>query len=219
MTPRNEVVSLDVQKTFDENLDVALECKHTRFPLIEAHLDNTLGLIHIKDLLAETRKETPDLANIRRDIIPVPELMPLDKLLKTFLNKQSHVALVVDEFGGALGLVMLDDVLEELVGTIQDEFDEDEKEFRRVSDDEFTVHGTLPLHELAEETGLTFDSPDVSTVGGYVTHLIGHLPEAGETTVVENYEVTVTEADERSVGEVKFRRIPELEITEDDDSI
>ncbi|MCB1065183.1 MAG: HlyC/CorC family transporter [Verrucomicrobiae bacterium] len=215
MTPRNEVIMLDAQKSFEENLAIAVECKHTRFPIVEGHLDNTIGLIHIKDLLGETCQKEPDLMKIKREIVPVPELMPLDSLLQTFLAKHAHMALVVDEFGGALGLVMLDDVLEELVGEIQDEFDEDNREFRRVSDEEFIVDGTLSLHELAEHVeDLDLESPDVSTVGGYITHAIGHLPEIGESAVVENYEITVTAADDRSVQEVKFRRI---QLPSDDD--
>ncbi|MBL9152108.1 MAG: HlyC/CorC family transporter [Verrucomicrobiales bacterium] len=208
MTPRNEVVVLDTQKSFEENLAIAIETKHTRFPLVEGHLDDTIGLIHIKDLLGETRAERPNLLAIKRDIVSVPELMPLDTLLQTFLSKHAHLALVVDEFGGALGLVMLDDVVEELVGEIQDEFDEPDKEFRRVSESEFVVDGTLSLHELTEhEEDLELESPDVSTVGGYITQVIGHLPREGESAVVDNYEVTVTRADERSVQEVKFRRL------------
>ena len=121
--------------------------------------------------------------------------MPLDNLLKTFLAKHAHLALVVDEFGGALGLVMLDDVLEKLVGEIQDEFDEEDREFRRINDGEFIVDGTLSLHDLAAKTDLTLESPDVSTVGGYVTHLIGKLPEVGEEAEVDGYVVSVTQAD------------------------
>ncbi|MCB1235116.1 MAG: HlyC/CorC family transporter [Verrucomicrobiae bacterium] len=207
MTPRNEAVMLDVNKSFEENIDLAIESKHTRFPLVEGHLDHTLGLVHIKDLLAEMRRENPDLHRIRRDLAPVPELMPLDSLLQTFLERHAHMALVVDEFGGALGLVMFDDVVEELVGEIQDEFDEDDREFRRVDSNEFVADGTLPLHELAEHADIELGSPDVSTVGGYVTHIIGRLPEIGETAIIEGYEATVTKADERSVQEVRFRRL------------
>ncbi|MFK5922007.1 MAG: hemolysin family protein [Verrucomicrobiota bacterium] len=208
MTPRNEVVTLDVEKSFEQNLELALETKHTRFPLVkEGHLDHAIGLIHIKDLLGQVREKDADLMAIKRDIFPVPELMKLDVLLKTFLKKHAHLALVVDEFGGALGLVMLDDVLEKLVGEIQDEFDEEDQEFRRLSDDEFVVHGTYPLHELAVQTDLDLESPDVSTVGGYVTHVAGRLLEKGEVLQVEDYQVTVTEADERSVREVQFLRV------------
>ncbi len=210
MTPRNEVVTLDVGKGFEENLDIALETKHTRFPLVkEGHLDHAIGLIHIKDLLGQVRESSPDLMKIKRDIFPVPELMKLDVLLKTFLEKHAHLALVVDEFGGALGLVMLDDVVEQLVGEIQDEFDEEDQEFRRVNENEFVVHGTYPLHELAVQADLDLESPDVSTVGGYVTHVAGRLPEKGEKVRVENYEALVTDADERSVREVRFCRVVE----------
>ena len=208
MTPRNEVVTLDVEKSFEENLEIAFESKHTRFPLVkEGHLDHAIGLIHIKDLLGQVRESSPDLMKIKREIFPVPELMKLDILLKTFLEKHAHLALVVDEFGGALGLVMLDDVVEQLVGEIQDEFDEEDQEFRRLSDDEFVVHGTYPLHELAVHTDLDLESPDVSTVGGYVTHMAGRLPIKGETVRVENYEAQISDADDRSVREIRFLRV------------
>ncbi len=207
MTPRNDVVSLDVEMTFEENLKTAVESKHTRFPLVEGHLDNTVGLVHIKDVIPLVKQETPDLMTVKRELLPVPELMPLDVLLKTFLERHAHLALVVDEFGGALGIVMLDDVLEELVGKIQDEFDEEGTEFRRVSEDEFVVAGSMGLHELSDHSDLELESPDVSTVGGYVTHLKGQLPRVGDTVLVEDYEVLITKADGRSVREVRFHRV------------
>lgn len=208
MTPRNQVVSLDVDDTFEANLKVAIESKHTRFPLVEGHLDQTLGLIHIKDLLRLVKEADPDLKKIRRDIVPVPEMMPIDKLLRVFLEKHAHLALAVDEFGGAVGVVTLDNVVEEIVGDIQDEFDADKPEFNRVSDDEFTVEGTLNLYELAELAGIEIESEEVTTIGGYVTHLIGHLPRAGEKTEIEDYEVTATKTDQRRVQQLRFRRKP-----------
>lgn len=212
MTPRNEVIALDIEKSFEENLEIALETKHTRFPLVkEGHLDHAVGLIHIKDLLGQMRVDSPDLMKIKREILPVPELMKLDVLLKTFLEKHAHLALVVDEFGGALGLVMLDDVVEQLVGEIQDEFDDEDQEFRQVNKDEFIVHGTYPLHELAVQTDVDLESPDVSTVGGYVTHVAGRLPKKGEKIEVENYVATITDADDRSVREVRFCRVAKTE--------
>lgn len=218
MTPRNEVIMLNVEKSFEENLEIAVESKHTRFPLVRDHLDNSVGLIHIKDLLAETRSEDPDILRIRRDIAPVPEMLPLDTLLQTFLAEHAHMALVVDEFGGALGLVMLDDVIEELVGKIQDEFDEEDRQFRRVDDGEFVVSGTLSLHELAVHVPeLILESPDVSTVGGYITHVIGHLPQNGESIVIGEFEITVLEANERFVREARFRRV-NLSLDEEEES-
>ena len=207
-TPRGEVVSLDVEHSFEENLKTAQASRHTRFPLCKGHLDNTIGLVHIKDLLSLTREPSPDLASVRREILPVPEMMPLEKLLKLFLNKHAHLALVVDEYGGTVGIVTLDNVMEELVGAIQDEFDVEEAEFRRVNADEFVVEGMLGLHELNDAAGLELESPDVSTVGGYVTRLIGRLPQQGEKVTIDGYEVTITQCDGRRVGQLHFKRKP-----------
>lgn len=205
-TPRGEVVFLNTDDSFEENLEAALKSRHTRFPLCEGHLDNTIGLVHIKDLLKLMREPKADLNSIRRDILPVPEMMPLEKLLTFFLQKHAHLGLVVDEFGGTVGIVTLDNVLEELVGEIQDEFDAENTEFRRVNDNEFFAQGSLGLYELNDLAGIEVENADVSTVGGYVTHLLGHLPKAGETVKIEEYEVTITQTDGRRVGQLHFKR-------------
>ncbi|MEQ1859338.1 MAG: hemolysin family protein [Chthoniobacteraceae bacterium] len=205
-TPRGEVVFLNTEDTFEENLRVAIDSKHTRFPLCEGHLDNAIGLVHIKDLLRLTREPAPALQSIKRELHPVPEMMPLEKLLTYFLAKHAHVALVVDEFGGTTGMVTLDNVLEELVGDIQDEFDREAPELRKVNEDEFDVEGSLGLYELKDLVGLELESEDVSTIGGYVTAQIGHLPKLGEQTRIENYVVTITDTDGRRVGKLHFKR-------------
>lgn len=207
-TPRGEVVWLDLENSFEENLKIAQESQHTRFPLCQGHLDNTVGQIHIKDLLRLVREEKPDLNSIKRDIFPVPEMMPLEKLLTFFLTKHAHQALVVDEYGGTVGIVTLDNVLEELVGDIQDEFDVEDTEFSKVSEDEYLVEGTLALADLNELTGLHLESTDVVTIGGYVTHLLGHLPQQGEKLRVEGFEVTITKSDGRRVEQLHFKRMP-----------
>ncbi|MES2571785.1 MAG: hemolysin family protein [Verrucomicrobiota bacterium] len=205
-TPRGEVVFLNTEESFEENFKVAQGSRHTRFPLCEGHLDNTVGSVHIKDLLTLMREPQPDLYKIKREIFPVPEMMPLEKLLSLFLSKHGHLALVVDEFGGTVGIVTLDNVLAELVGDIQDEFDADKPELRRVGDGEFIVEGSLGLYELNDLMGLDLESSDVSTVGGYVTHLIGHLPKQGEQTRIEEYVVTITQTDGRRVVQLHFKR-------------
>ena len=205
-TPRGEVVFLNTEDSFEENLKAAQESRHTRFPLCEGHLDQTIGQVHIKDLITLLRDPNPDLHRIKRELLPVPEMMPLEKLLTFFLGKHAHLALVVDEYGGTVGIVTLDNVLEELVGDIQDEFDTEAPELRKVTDDEFAVDGSLGLYELNDMIGLELESADVSTIGGYVTHLIGHLPKQGEQTRIDEYVVTVAKADGRRVVEVHFKR-------------
>lgn len=207
MTPRNQVVSLDAGDSFEANLKVAVEHKHTRYPLVEGHLDHSLGLIHIKDMLGLVGQPAPDLRKIKRELPMVPEMMPIDKLLRFFLDRHVHIALAVDEYGGTVGVVTLDNVLEEIVGDIQDEFDQESSEFRRVNADEFIVEGTLNLYELAEKAGLEIESEEVTTIGGYVTHLLGRLPKVGEQVVIEGYEVTTTKADARRVQLLHFRRL------------
>ena len=209
MTPRGEVVYLDIEESFEENIEKALKSKHTRFPLCRENLDNTIGLIHIKELLPMMRDPNPDLLRIKRDLIPVPEMMPLENLLNLFLSKHAHLAIVVDEFGGTVGMVTLENVLEELVGDIQDEFDFEKEEFRKISANEFTVDGTLGLYELNDLAGLELESPDVSTIGGYVTHLLGHLPKQGEQVKIDNYLVTVSQTDARRVRQLHFKKLDE----------
>ncbi len=217
-TPRGDVVFLNVEDPFEENLRRALESRHTRFPLCRGHLDDTIGLVHIKDLLRLMREPQPDITGIKRDLHNVPEMMPLEKLLSFFLSRHAHLALVVDEFGGTAGIVTLDNVLEEIVGDIQDEFDTEKPEARRVSADEFVVAATLSLHELNEMLHLDLSSTEVSTVGGYVTQVIGHLPKAGEKARIEDFDVTVTKADGRRVIEVHFKRIPEPVDSDDEEN-
>ena len=208
MTPRTEIIAIDPKEDFQTNLKMALESKHTRFPLREKNLDHCIGVVHIKDFFRIINDPKPDLTKIRREIIIVPETQALDELLKTFLGRQAHMALVVDEFGATVGMVTLEDVLEELVGEIQDEFDTPLREngFDRVSDEEFEVDGKMPLYELAEHSDLELDSEEVSTIGGYVTSEVGHLPGVGETAEIDGYDVTVTAMDGRRILRLHFKR-------------
>src|SRR5450432_2747504 len=209
MTPRGEVVYLDTEETFDRNVERALASRHTRFPLCRGHLDNAIGLIHIKELVPLMRDPQPDLMKIKRELIPVPEMMSLEKLLNFFLVRHAHLAIVVDEYGGTVGMVTLENILEELVGDIQDEFDTEKAEFRKINDTEFVVDGTLGLYELSDLAGLELENSDVSTIGGYVTHLLGHLPKQGEQVRIEEYLITVTQTDGRRIGQLHFEKSPD----------
>jgi CBS domain containing-hemolysin-like protein len=207
MTPRGDVIYLDLQDSFDANVQVAIESGHTRFPLVQGHLDNTVGLIHIKDLMREMKNERHDLLAIKRELMPVPEFMPLEKLLRQFLAKRAHFAVVVDEYGGAVGIVTLDNVVGELVGEIKDEFDQEQvKEFVRLNEEEFIVQGQVNLYELKELADLQLENAEVTTIGGYVVQLLGHLPKQGEEVQVEDYLVTITQADGRRILQLHFKK-------------
>ncbi len=209
MTPRNKVIALDADAPFEQILELAIDSKHTRFPLVKGHLDQAIGLIHIKDLFKLVNHPDPDLMRIKRDLKIVPDTMPLDTLLKFFLKEHAHLALAVDEFGTPVGVVFLDNVMEELVGDIQDEFDSEPSPFTRINDNEFVVEGTLSLNDLAEfAPDLFLDSDEVATIGGHITQQLGRFPEVGETVEILGYEARVTSADGRRVGQIHFRKLP-----------
>jgi CBS domain containing-hemolysin-like protein len=209
MTPRGDVIYLDIQDSFDANVQVAIESGHTRFPLVQGHLDNTIGLIHIKDLMRAMKSDRHDLLAIKRELMPVPEFMPLEKLLRQFLAKRTHFAVVVDEYRGAVGIVTLDNVVGELVGEIKDEFDlEQVKEFVRLNDDEFVVQGQLVLYELKELANLELQNAEVSTIGGYVVQQLGHLPKQGEQVHIDGYLATITQTDGRRILQLHFKKQP-----------
>jgi len=219
MTPRNEVIVLDADQPFEKTLDIAIRSKHTRFPLVKGHLDQSIGLIHIKDLFKLMSDPDPDLMRIKRDLKMVPDTMPLDTLLKFFLKEHAHLAMAVDEFGTPVGLVFLDNVMEELVGDIQDEFDNEHSSFTRVNKEEFVVEGSMTLNDLeghVEE--LSLESGEVTTVGGYVTQQLERFPEVGESIEILGYEAKVTSTDGRRVGQVHFRKLDDDEASSEDGS-
>lgn len=215
MTPRTEVVVLDADEPFEKTLAFAIRSKHTRFPLVKGHLDQAIGLIHIKDLFKLINEPDPDLMRIKRDLKIVPDTMPLDKLLKFFLKEHAHLAMAVDEFGTPVGVVFLDNVMEELVGDIQDEFDNEHSSFLQINDDEFVVEGSMSLNDLEGYVAeLSLDSGEVTTVGGYFTQQLERFPEVGEKLLILGYEAKITSTDGRRVGQIHFRKLSEEELAE-----
>ena len=208
MTPRQNVIVLDAEAPFEESLELARRSNHTRFPLVNGgHLDDHIGLIHIKDLLKLVSEPEPDLMSIKRELKMVPDTMPLDILLNFFLKERAHLAVAVDEFGTPVGIVFLDNVIEEIVGDIQDEFDNERSEFVRVSDDEFVVDGSLTLNDLSRcESSLDLESGEVTTIGGYITQQLGRFPVQGDIIAINEWKASVESIDSHRVGKLSFCR-------------
>ena len=210
MTPRAEVVVLDADDSFDEVLKLARRSKHTRFPLVKGHIDKAIGLIHIKDMFSLIDEKDPDLMRIKRELKVVPDTMPLDTLLQFFLREHAHLAMAMDEFGTPVGVVFMDNIIEELVGDIQDEFDNERPEFTKINDREFLVEGGMTINDLNGMVAeFELESGEVTTIGGYITQQLGRFPEPGETLEFFGYEARVTSTDGRRVAQVHLRRLEE----------
>lgn len=208
MVPRNRIVSLDAEKPMEENVSIARASDYTRFPLCRDTLDQIIGMVHIKELLwlIQTKKLEAKLEEIRRDILFIPEFMNLETLLSTFLEKRSHMAIIVDEFGGTLGMVTLEDVLEELVGEIQDEFDQEQPLIRPVKENEYLVDGSIPLHDLEEVLGVQFgDHSDAATLGGFLIDQWQDIPPEGTEWTYANLKFVVIRVEKLRVSQVSVQ--------------
>ncbi len=221
IVPRHQVQYFDLEDSLADNFELARSTGHTRFPLCEGDLDNCIGIIHIKDLFRYRGDPSKiDLRRIRRNILSFNADDPLELALKKLLAQKIHMALVLDEFGGTIGVTTLEGILEELVGDIQDEFDIGEKEMvSRTPEGGFMVDGLTPIHDLEEITGLEVENDEVSTVGGLITAELGRIPEPGEKIQLEDppLHLTIREVDEKRVISVLIEKkfIPQQEQVED----
>jgi CBS domain containing-hemolysin-like protein len=212
MRPRMEIAVFDTEAGLNECRELAEKTRYSRFPLCEGgNLDKTLGVVHIKDLFALRGPATrgKDLAAVVRKLIYVPETTRLEKLLQLFLERKLHFAIVVDEYGGTVGMVTLENVLEELVGQIQDEFDQEKPLLLRRGPEQWELDGALPLHELAELVGQDLSGEDVATTSGWVTQRLGGFPKAGDTLDLGVYALRVDRLDGMRVARLTLRRVPE----------
>ena len=215
MRPRKEIVALDTEASMAECLDLAEKTRYSRFPLCErGDLDKTLGVIHIKDLYAMRPKarKGADLFPVCRKLIYVPETARLEKLLQLFLERKLHFAIVVDEYGGTVGMATLENILEELVGQIQDEFDQEKPLLVKKDERTWEVDGALPLHELADLVGEPLKEEGVTTTSGLVTQRLGGFPNEGDTLTLGPFELRVQQMDGARVARLKLTRRPDAEV-------
>lgn len=200
MVPRADIVYLALERSLADNLELTRQSRHTRYPLCQRDVDHVLGMIHIKDLFHHhgELRSSEDLLRLRRDILFVPESRPLDLLQRDFQQRRTHMAIVVDEYGGTSGLVTLEDVIEELVGEIQDEFDREPPQMQE-TDEGFVIDGLMHVEEAADQLGVHLEPTEASTVGGYVTTKLGRMARVGDTVSLDSYDIRVLEMRGRRV--------------------
>ncbi len=208
MVPRIAMVTLASSANLEEAIDVVIEEGHSRIPVYEETIDEIVGILYAKDLLPFLKGsagERPSLRSILRTPVFVPESMSVDDLLHEFQRRKVHIAIVLDEYGGTAGLVTIEDLLEEIVGEIQDEYDEEEPLIVRLSDDEARVDGRADVDDLSElfDTQVNLEDEDeYDTVGGLIYHRIGGVPKPGDQVMVDGLVLTVETTDGRRVGKV-----------------
>jgi CBS domain containing-hemolysin-like protein len=203
MLPRQDVIYLSTTRPIAENLRLARRSGHTRFPLCEGDLDHVIGVIHIKDLFRRERPVT-SLQEVAREIAFVPETLELDRLLKRMRTERFHLAAVIDEYGGVSGLVTLEEVIEEIVGQISDEFDVDKAELLKLEDGAYEVSGGMLIEDLEDELGIELSDRDEDTVGGLVLSELGRNPAVGDRVEVGPVAIEVVEVHLNRVNTVRL---------------
>ncbi|MGV3540006.1 MAG: hemolysin family protein [Rufibacter sp.] len=211
MVPRTKLVALDLDSTEDEIFEVVFNEGYTRMPVYRDTIDNIVGILYVKDLLTVLRSgQKVNLEQLMRQPYFVPETKRISRLLKDFQRNRMHIAVVSDEFGGTSGIVTIEDIIEELVGEIQDEYDEEVPLVEKVGDFEFKVSTAASIMDANDDLPYPLpEGEDYETVGGYVTMIYGRIPEVGETVVHGVYEIKVLEKTERNIETVL------LTVTED----
>ena len=207
MVPRPDMVCLYLNKTYEENLATILEEEMTRYPICNEDKDHIVGFLHVKDLIKVMLqgKRRPSLKKLARKVFFVPESMDVSVLLDTMQKNRSQLAIVVDEYGGTAGMVTIEDIVEEIVGEIQDEFDEERPDAEKRDDNLYSIDAKMLLEELADEFGIDIDDEDVDTVGGWLNDRLGGEPKVGQSAAFDGNTFYVEEVEGLRITRILIR--------------
>ena len=214
MVPRTDVTCLDVSSPKEAVLQTAIESRHSRIPVYEEQIDRIIGLLHVKDLLDDWAKDQPlDLRSIATDRPPLftPESKKISDLFQELRANKQHMAIVVDEYGGTAGILTLEDIIEEIVGEIQDEYDFDEQEeFIKIAENTYSVDGRMSLIDFNEQLGTQLESENADTIGGFIFDHLGRVPEQGSQFSYQGLAFTILEVDERRIHRIRIQRLEDM---------
>ena len=207
MTPRTHIVAVNIDATIDEILEVVIEESFSRIPVYENSIDNVIGLLYVKDLFALIRKSTEweiSLKDLIRPAYFVPEYKKIDELFKEMQKSKTHIAIVIDEYGGTAGLITIEDLLEEIVGNIFDEYDDVVLEYEQIDDDTYLVDGLLGINEINDIMHLDLPEEEFDTISGMILSLSGKMPEVGEEVEYEDVSFRIEEVDDKRISKIKI---------------
>ncbi|MBP6701200.1 MAG: CBS domain-containing protein, partial [Halioglobus sp.] len=209
MIPRTQMEVIKAECSLAEILPQIVNSAHSRYPVVGESLDDLCGILLVKDLLPQILNKDQSEFKIRellRPTVVVPESKRLNVLLREFRENRNHMAIVIDEYGGVAGLVTIEDVLEEIVGDIEDETDtEDDHFIRKISDDDYFIKALTPIEDFNEYFGSQFSDDDFDTIGGLVIQALGHMPARNETATIDKFEFQVINADQRKIHSLRMR--------------
>ncbi|MBT0721640.1 magnesium/cobalt transporter CorC [Tatumella sp. TA1] len=208
MIPRSQMVTLKRDQALDSCLDIIVDTAHSRFPVISEDKDHVEGILMAKDLLPFMRSDadTFSIEKVLRPVVVVPESKRVDRMLKEFRSQRYHMAIVIDEFGGVAGLVTIEDILELIVGEIEDEYDDvEDADVRQLNRQTYTVRALMSIDDFNQQFATNFSDDEVDTVGGLVMQSFGHLPARGESITIDGYQFKVAVADRRRIIQVHVR--------------
>jgi len=202
MIPRTEMICLYNNLSMDENLKIANDGMRTRYPICDEDKDHIIGFIHIKDLM---RGHVRDHLSLIRPIIAVPETIKISELLRRMQRSKTQIAILIDEYGGTSGLVTLEDIMEEIVGEIQDEFDEERPGIEQVGEDEYSIDGLMLIDEINDQFGLNLDTEDYDTIGGWLSsRLEVLLPHIGQSVLYEDHCFVIEETENKRISRIRL---------------
>ena len=211
MTPRTDVFAIDIKDSADEYIDELMELRYSRIPVYEDDSDNIIGILYIKDYLIKAREdgfENVDIKSILRTPYFVPETKNIDSLFFELQKTKQHIAILIDEYGGFCGIVTMEDIIEEVMGDIDDEYDEEEEEIREIGRNLYIVEGSMDIDDLNEELGLNLESEDSETIGGFLIELLGEIPDEeniGKEIFFENCVFTIKTVKDRRIEQITIK--------------
>ena len=209
MIPRAQMVVIDSDQPLQEALPKILQSGHSRYPVIGEGIDDVIGILLAKDLLPliQADRDVPSISSLMRPVTAVPESKRLNVLLREFRQNRNHMAIVIDEYGGIAGLITIEDVLEEIVGEIEDETDVDEGQLiRPINDNSFLIEALTPIEDFNDYFGTGFSDEEFDTIGGLVINAFGQLPTRNQTIRLDQFEFKVIHADERRLTRLRVTR-------------
>lgn len=214
MTPRTDVFAIDINDPAEEYIDELMELRYSRIPVYEDDNDNIIGILYIKDYLIKARNEgfdNVDIQSVLRTPYFVPETKNIDSLFFELQKTKQHIAVLIDEYGGFSGIVTMEDIIEEVMGDIDDEYDEEEQEITKIGPDLYLIDGGTDLDDINEELGISLESDDSETIGGFIIDMFGEIPDEddiGKEVFHNNYVFTIKSVKERRVEQVSMKILP-----------